>query len=128
MLSKLLFASVIIRLAEVRMSSRKMGTAGNWRNDSLLLTSVALVNLPPDRTSADVGAAEGGSVVAQEGMGRIYEQDLVNEVLYLARRCVRIAGATGAFLKGGKLFCGLAIAHSEFCPLEHSLLTLDRQF
>ena len=82
------------------------------------LSSVAFVDVSPDGTSADVGAAEGGAVVAQEGMSCVYKQYLVHEVLYLARRPRRIAGTTGAFLEGGKFLCGLALAHCGVCPLE----------
>ncbi len=60
-------------------------------------------------------------MIAQEGMGRVYEQDLVHEARYLARRPIRISGASGAFLEDGKLLCGLAVTHCGFCPVEDLL-------
>jgi hypothetical protein len=74
---------------------------------------LAIVDFFPDRAPADVGVAVGGSVVTEEGMPRFYEEDVVHQVLHLAR-FFRGAGTTEAFLKATQLLCGLAMAHCSF--------------
>jgi len=46
---------------------------------------VAFVDLFPDGAPADVGVAEGSSVVTEEGVRRFYEEDVVHKAFYLTR-------------------------------------------
>jgi hypothetical protein len=90
------------------------------------LAPVAFVDLFSDGAPADVGVAEGGSVVTEEGMRRFYEEDVVHQVVNRAG-FVRGARTTQAFLETGEFRCGLAMAHDYFYLLKHSLSTKDRR-
>ena len=90
------------------------------------LAAVAFVEFFPDGAPADVGVAEGGSVVAEEGMRCFYEEDVVHQVINRTG-FVRGARTTEAFLEAGEFLCGLATAHGSFYLLKHSLSTKDRR-
>ena len=87
---------------------------------------MALVDFFPDGASADVGVAEGGSVVTEEGVLCLYEKDVVHQVINHTG-IVRGARTTQAFLEAGEFFRGLATAHGSFYLLERSLSTKDRR-
>jgi hypothetical protein len=87
---------------------------------------VAFVDFFPDGAVADVGVAEGASVVTEKGMRCFHEEDVVYEVLHLAR-LVRCAGTTEAFLEAREILCGLAMAHWGFYLLKRFLLNRDRR-
>ena len=74
---------------------------------------MAFVDVFPDGAPADVGVAEGASVVTEEGVRCFYEEDVIHKVFYLAR-FFRSAGTTEAFLEARELLCGLAMAHWSF--------------
>ena len=74
------------------------------------LTPVALVDLSPDRTPADVRTAKGSAVVAQEGVRSLYEEDLVDHLFRRAR--TRLSGRTPPALL--ELSCGLTVPHYIF--------------
>jgi hypothetical protein len=78
-----------------------------------VLASVAFVDFFPDGAPADVGVAERGSVVTEDGMPGVYEENGVHQVLHLAR-FFRGPGTTKAFLEVWELLCGLAVAHWSF--------------
>lgn len=65
------------------------------------LAPMSLVYFLADGASADVGVAEGGSVITEEGMLCFYEEDVVQQVINRTG-IVRGARATKAFLEAGE--------------------------
>ena len=73
------------RLAHVEISHKDSSFCKRnfgFRYKIFRLAPMAFVDFFPDGAPADVGVAEGGSVIAQEGVSRFHEQDLVHELFH----------------------------------------------